>query len=84
VDLDGGWKLFFSGVDLSVSVQRRCGNIREPPFVKLCVRLDFSGITGMHFELKVECRSICLSQVHVPNAVAEYQACVDKVNDALL
>ena len=34
-------------------------------------------------KLKVKERSLCLLQVYVPNAVSEYQAFVDDVNDAL-
>jgi len=36
------------------------------------------------WKLKVENQSICLFQVYVSNAASEYQAFVDKVNDALL
>ena len=36
VDLDGGWKLFYSGADLSMSAQAGVGGFSV---VKLCVRL---------------------------------------------
>jgi len=35
-------------------------------------------------KLKVENQSICLLKVYAPNAMSEYQAFVDEVNDALL
>ena len=50
VDLDGGWKLFYSGADPSMSAQAGCGDSHKPPFVRLCVRLDSFGITGLYVE----------------------------------
>ena len=35
-------------------------------------------------KLKVLDRSLCLLQVYAPNAMSEYQAFVDEINDALL
>ena len=40
VDLDGGWKLFYSGADPSMFAQAVVG----------CVRLDSFGITGLYVE----------------------------------
>jgi len=47
VNLDGGYKLFYSGADPSVSAQ---ADNHEPPVVRLYVRLDSSGIMNLHIE----------------------------------
>jgi len=49
VNLDGGWKLFYTVADPSVSAQV-ANSSHEPPVNVLCVRLDSSGITGLHVE----------------------------------
>ena len=83
VDLDGGWKLFYSGADPRMSAQAGVDS-HKPPFVRLCVRLDLFGIRICMLKLKVLDRSLCLLQVYAPNAMSEYQAFVDEINDALL
>ena len=51
MDLDGGWKLFYSGADPSMSAQAGVGILtHKPPFVRLCVRLDSFGITCLYVE----------------------------------
>ena len=51
VDLDGGWKLFYSGADHSMSAQEDVGILTLlTPIVRLSVRLDSSGITDLHVE----------------------------------
>jgi len=84
VNLDGGWKLFYSGADPSVSAQADVG-ILTSPRLSLCM-LDWIplGSPVCMLKLKVKNQSICLLQVYAPNASSEYQAFVDKVNDALL
>ena len=49
VDLDGGWKLFYSGVDPKMSACG-CGYTHKPSNVRLCVRMDSFGITGLYVE----------------------------------
>ena len=49
VDLDGGWKLFYSGAYPGMSAKRVWG-FSQAPFVRLWVRLDSFGITGLYFE----------------------------------
>jgi len=50
VNLDGGWKLFYSGNDPSVSAQAGVGILTSPKIGRLDVRLDSFGITGLHIE----------------------------------
>ena len=40
------------------------------------------GLRACMLKLKIKYRSLCLLQVNAPNAVSEYQAFVDDVNDA--
>ena len=84
VDLDGGWKLFYSGADPSMSAQGGLG-ILTSPRLSDCVS-DWISLRSRvcMLKLKVSDRSLCLWQVYAPNATSEYQTFVDEVNDALL
>ena len=84
VDLDGGWKLFYSGADSSMSAQAGVG-ILTSPRLSDCVS-DWIPLASRVCMLKPKIlnRSLCLLQVYAPNATSEYQAFVDEVNDALL
>jgi len=62
VNLDGGWKLFYSGADPSASVQAGGGILTSPQLsdwipigTQVCI-----------LKLKVEDRSICFLQVYAP------------------
>ena len=84
MDLDGGWKLFYSGADASISAQAGVGILTNPRLSD-CVSnwIPLESRVSM-LKLKVLDRSLCLLQVYAPNATREYQAFVDEVNDALL
>ena len=84
MDLDGGWKLFYSGADPSISAQAGVG-IPTSPRLSDCVS-DWTplGSRVCMLKPKVLDRSLRLLQVYIPNATNEYQAFVDEVNDALL
>ena len=85
VDLDGGWKLFYSGADPSVSAQAGVRILTSHRLLD-CVsdRIPLGSRVCM-LKLKVLDRSLlCLLQVYGPNATSEYQAFVDEANDALL
>ena len=84
VNLDGGWKLFYSGADPTMSAQAGVG-ILLSPLMSDCVS-DWIplGSRVCMLKLKVKDKALCLLQVYAPNATSEYQAFVDEVNDALL
>ena len=84
MDLDGGWKLFYSGADSSMFAQTGVGMFTRPQ-LSACVS-DWISLRSRvcMLKLKVFDRSLCLLQVYAPNATSEYQDFVDKVNDALL
>ena len=84
VDLDGGWKLFYSGADPSMSAQAGVGILTSPRLSDCVSDWIPLGSRFCMLKLKVLDRSLCLLQVYAPNATSEYQAFVDEVNDALL
>ena len=84
VNLDGGWKLFYSGADPSVSAQAGVGILTSPQLSKSVSDWIPLGSRVCMLKLKGLDRSLCLLQVYAPNATGKYQAFVDKVNDALL
>ena len=83
VDLDRGWKLFYSDADRSMSTQAGVG-IFTSPRLSDCAS-DWIPLESRvcMLKLKVLDRSLCLLQVqvYVPNVTSEYQAFVDEVND---
>ena len=84
MNLDGGWKLFYSGADPSMSAQAGVGiltSLRSSDCVSDWIPL---GSRVCMLKLKVLDRSLSLLQVYAPNATSEYQTFVDEVNDALL
>ena len=84
MDLDGGWKLFYTGADPSISAQEGVG-ILTSPRLSDCVSYWISlGPRVRMLKLKVLDRLLCLLQIYAPNATSEYQAFVDEVNNALL
>ena len=68
VDLDGGWKLFYSGADPSMSAPASV-EILTSPRLSDCVS-DWIplGSRVCMLKLKVLDRSLCLLQVYAPNA----------------
>ena len=84
VDLDGGWKLFYSGADPGMSAQAGVGVLTSPRLSDCASDWIRLGSRVCMLKLKVLDRSLCLLQVYAPNATSEYQAFVDDINDALL
>ena len=83
VDLDGGWKLFYSVTDPSMSAQVGVGILTSPQLSDCVFDWIPLGTWACMLKLKVKDRLLCLLQLYAPNAVREYQAFVDDVNDAL-
>ena len=84
MDLDGGWKHFYSGADPSMSAQAGVGILTSPRLPDCVSDWIPLGSRVCMLKLKVLDRSLCLLQVYAPNTTSEYQAFVDEVNDALL
>ena len=86
VDLDGGWKLFYSGAYPSLSVQSVVEILTSPRLSdRVSDWIPFGSRVCM-LKLKVGLLdlSLCLLQVYGPNSRSEYQAFVNEINDALL
>ena len=82
--MDGGWKLFYSGADPSMSAQAGVGVFTSPRKLGyVSDRIPLGSLVCM-LKLKVLDRLLCLSQIYAPNATSEYQAFVDEENDAIL
>ena len=86
VYLYGGWKLFYSGADPSMSAQAGVGILTSSRLSDCVSDWIPLGSRVCMLKLKILDRSLCLLQVYAPNANAttEYQTFVDDVNDALL
>ena len=83
VDLDGGWKLFYSGADPSISAQAGVEILISPQLSDCVFDWIFWGSRACMLKLKVKDWSFYLLQVYAPNAVNEYQSFMNDVNDAL-
>ena len=83
MDLDGGWKLFYSGADPRMSAQAGVGILTSPRLSDCVSDWIPLGSRVWMLKLKVLDRSLCLLQVYAPSATSEYQAFVDDVNDVL-
>ena len=68
VDLDGGWKLFYSGADLSMSAQAGVGILTSPCLSDCESDWIPLGSRVCMLKLKVLDRSLCLLQVYPPKA----------------
>ena len=84
VDLDGGWKLFYSGADLSMSAQAGVEILTSPRLSECVSDWIPLGSRVCMLKLKVLDRPLFLLQVYAPNSTSEYQAFVDEVNDTVL
>ena len=87
VDLDGGWKFFYSGADPSMSAQAGMGFLTSPRLSDCVSDWIPLGSRVCMLKLKVLDRSLYVPIAgirYAPNATSEYQAFVDEVNDALL
>ena len=83
VELNEGWKLFYSGVDVTMSAQAGVG-IFESPRLAHCVT-DWILVGGKVclLKLRLQERSLRILQVYAPNAEAQYQLFLNEVGIAL-
>ena len=79
MDLDGGWKLFYSGADPSTSAKAGVGILTSPQFSNSVSDWIPLGPQACMLKLKALDRSSCLLQVYAPKVTSEYQAFVDEV-----
>ena len=83
VNLDDERKLSYSGADLTMSAQAGMGIFTSSQLSDYVFDWIPWGSRDCMLKFEVKDRSLCLLQVYAPNAVREYQAFVDDVDDAL-
>ena len=83
VELNEGWKLFYSGVDVIMSCQASIG-IFVSPCQAHCIT-DWIPLGGRVYLLKLRLqeRSLCILHVYAPNTETQYQSFLNEVNVAL-
>ena len=83
VDLQEGWKLFYSGVDAALSAQAGVGILTSPRLADRVIDWIPLGGRVAIMKLKLQKMILTLVQVYAPNLEAEYAAFLDEVDDAL-
>ena len=83
VEGNEGWKLFYSGVHVTMSAQARVG-IFVSTHLAHCVT-DWIPLRGRVclLKLRLQEQSQCILQVYAPNAKAQYQPFLDEVGVTL-
>ena len=71
VDVDGGWKLFYSGADPSMSAQADVGILTSSRLIDCESDWIPLGSRVCMLKLKVLGRSLSLLQVYAPNATSQ-------------
>ena len=83
VELNGGWKIFYSGVDAAMLTQAGVGSLVSPNIAE-CV-IDWAPLGGRVclLKIKLQKRSLCILLVNAPNIKSQYQAFLEEVEVAL-
>ena len=83
VELNGGWKIFYLGVDAAMSAQAGVGLLVSPNIAECVVDWVPPGGRVCLLKLRLQERSLCILQVHVPNIESQYEAFLEEVEVAL-
>ena len=83
VELNGGWKIFYSGADAAMSAQAGVGLLVSPNMAE-CV-VDCAPLRGRVclLNLRLHERSLCILQVYSPNMESQYKAFLKEVEVGL-
>ena len=83
VELNGGCKIFYSGVDAVMSAQAGVGLLVSPNMAE-CV-VDWVPLEGRVclLKLRLQEQSLCILQVYAPSMESHYEAFLDEVEVAL-
>ena len=81
--LNGGWKIFYYGVDAAVSAQAGVALLVSPSMTE-CV-VDWVPLGGIFclLKLRLQERSLCILQVYAPNIESQYETFLEEVEVAL-
>ena len=83
VELNGGWKFFYSGVDAAMSAQAGVGLLVSPNIAECVVDWVPLGGRVCLLKLRLQERSLCILQVYAPNIESQYEAFLEEVEVAL-
>ena len=83
VELNEGWKLFYSGVDETMPAQAKVGIIVSPRLTNYVTDWIPRGGKVCLFKLRLKEWSLCVLQVYAPNDETHYQPFLDEVGVAL-
>ena len=83
VELNGGWKIFYSGVDAAMSAQAGVGLLVSPNIAECVVDWVPLGGRVCLLKLNLQERSLCILQVYAPNIKSQYEAFLEEVEVAL-
>ena len=82
-ELNGGWKIFYSGVDAAMSAQAGAGLLVSPNIAECVVDWVPLGGRVCLLKLKLKEQSLCVLQVYAPNIESQYEAFLEEVEVAL-
>ena len=83
VELNGGWKIFYSGVDKAMSVQGGVGLLVSPNMAECVVDWVPLGGRVCLLKLRLQERLLCILQVYAPNMDSQYDAFLEEFEVAL-
>ena len=83
VELNDGWKIFYSGVDAAMSAQAGVGLLVSPNIAECVVDWVPLGGRVCLLKLRLQERSLCILQVYAPNIESQYEAFLEEVEVAL-
>ena len=83
VELNGGWKIFYSGVDAAMSAQAGVGLLVSPNMAECVVDWVPLGGRVCLLKLRLQKRSLCILQVYAPNIESQCEVFLEEVEVAL-
>ena len=81
VEVNGGWKIFYSGVDAATSAH--VGLVVSLNMAKCVVDWVPLGKRLFLLKLRLQERSVCILQLYAPNTESQYEAFLEEVEVAL-
>ena len=83
VELNGGWKIFYSGVDAAMSAQAGVGLLVSPNKAECVVDWVPLGGRVCLLKLRLQERSLCILQVYASSIESQYEGFLEEVEVAL-
>ena len=81
--MNGGWKIFHSGVDAAMSAQAVVGLLVRTNIAKCVVEWTPLGGRVCLLQLRLQQQSLCVLQVYAPDVESQYQAFLEEIEVAL-